>query len=71
MALSLNATESHDTVVPSNTVEHTSNMTMSLETTTIMTLSLTKAPERPPQSHSQTAPWRNRTDCSRRASGSR
>eukprot|EP00959_Pyramimonas_sp_CCMP1952_P405577 8500436-Pyramimonas_sp.AAC.1 len=56
MTLSLNATESHDTVAPSSTVEHTSRMTASLETTTKVTLPLTKAPERPPQSNSQTAP---------------
>eukprot|EP00959_Pyramimonas_sp_CCMP1952_P009719 202863-Pyramimonas_sp.AAC.1 len=31
-----------------------------------MTLSLTKAPEVPPQSNWQTAPRRNRTNCSRR-----
>eukprot|EP00959_Pyramimonas_sp_CCMP1952_P083992 1756415-Pyramimonas_sp.AAC.1 len=66
MTLSLSATESYDTVAPSSTMEHTSRMTVSLETTTGMTLSLTKVPERPPQSHSQTAPQRNRTDGSRR-----
>eukprot|EP00959_Pyramimonas_sp_CCMP1952_P283433 5925370-Pyramimonas_sp.AAC.1 len=51
MTLSLNATESHGTVAPPSTVEHTSRMTVSLETTTKVTLPLTKAParSRPPR----------------------